>query len=48
MPKDLNCGLARKQPTSETARQAFALFVQVVTQVVEKVDGFFFFFKIKR
>jgi hypothetical protein len=50
MPEDLNCGLARKQPTGETTWQAFALFVQVATQVVEKVDGlcFFFFFQNKK
>jgi len=35
MPEDLNCRLARKQPTSQTAQQAFALFVQVATQVVQ-------------
>ena len=35
MPKDLNCGLACKQHTGETTWQAFALFVQVATQVVQ-------------
>jgi hypothetical protein len=43
MPEDLNCGLAHKQPTGKAARQAFALFVQVATQVVEKVDGLVFY-----
>ena len=37
MPEDLNCGLARKQPTGKNARQAFALFVQVATQVATQV-----------
>jgi hypothetical protein len=45
MPEDLNCGLARKQPTGETARQAFALFVQVVTH---RRFGFYFYFLINK